>query len=403
MLGKVAQKIATSISDILGYGIIITNQYGIIIGASDKRRLNSLHEASLYVIKNNKPLSPKPGYIDHFKGTKPGITLPIELLGEIIGTIAVAGDRKKVEKLGHLVKKHAEILIREEIYIESRVLSQQAMQYFVQEILMLDSNVNNESVIRTRCYELGISLKPPFICIVIDLISFKEETGQSDNSSIHIASPELELQSLKVIVLEEIKSIFNLQGDLSTYIGRDKIFVLHSTNSTNSEKTYENIVNQCTILLERLATREVEAIFGVGTIGKRFLDIKSSYEEACKVVNIGKKRVNSEKVLLAKDFLIEILLLNLNKGILRMIEREIKPIIKRNDWKEISETIKAWCESGFNKVSTAEAMFIHRNTLQYRLERIEETLKVDVKDYRKMLHLYLGILANELDVLDDEI
>lgn len=101
--------------------MIITDETGIVIGASDKERLNVLHEASIPVIKNNRPLTNKPGYIDHFEGTKPGFTLPIELHGTFIGTIPITGERSEVEKYWLLVKKHAEIMLRKK-YFWSQVL-----------------------------------------------------------------------------------------------------------------------------------------------------------------------------------------------------------------------------------------------------------------------------------------
>ena len=67
------------------------------------------------------------------------------------------------------------------------------------------------------------------------------------------------------------------------------------------------------------------------------------------------------------------------------------------DWPELRATLIAWCESGFNLVRTAEALHIHRNTLIYRLEKVERLTGQPWRDHRATLTLYLACLASQLD------
>ena len=45
---------------------------------------------------------------------------------------------------------------------------------------------------------------------------------------------------------------------------------------------------------------------------------------------------------------------------------------------------------------TAEALFIHRNTLNYRLERIKELTGKDPKNYMDLLELFIAYMISEL-------
>ena len=96
MLNKLAPEMAKSTSRIVDHDIIITDEHGIIIGACEEERLGTLHEASLQVIKTRKQQSHDLESTKYLKGVKPGTTLPIELAGQIIGTVAIAGDPKEV-------------------------------------------------------------------------------------------------------------------------------------------------------------------------------------------------------------------------------------------------------------------------------------------------------------------
>ncbi|HZG70698.1 MAG TPA: sugar diacid recognition domain-containing protein [Chondromyces sp.] len=401
MLEKVADKIATSTSQIIEYDVIITNEKGIIIGASNKERLHTFHEASIPVIKSKSPLTTRPGYIDHFVGTKPGFTLPIELQGNIIGTIAITGERSKVEKFGLLVKKHAEIMLREEILLESSLISQQAHQQFIKEVLAFDPHESSESILKARSFELGYELKPPIICVAVDIINFKNLVDQLSKSKFNDESLELGIQRIKLNILKEIQYIFDLKGDISAYIGEDKFIILHKAEVFN-DRSYNNLSLTCNKLLKHLTSRNIEAVIGIGSVAETISEIKKSNREAWKVIEIGKKKKSTERVLTADEFLLESLLQDLNADTITMIKREIQPLMEMDDWLDIAQTIKAWCESGFNKVHTANSLHIHRNTLQYRLEKIKELTKINIKDYRKMMYLYLGILLIDLQTIKEQ-
>jgi carbohydrate diacid regulator len=90
---------------------------------------------------------------------------------------------------------------------------------------------------------------------------------------------------------------------------------------------------------------------------------------------------------------------------------------RRPDWPVLRGTIVAWCEGGFSLVRAAAGGFslvraaaggfslvraaaaphIHRNTLVYRLDKIERLTGRPLRDHRATLALYLACLADQLD------
>ena len=60
------------------------------------------------------------------------------------------------------------------------------------------------------------------------------------------------------------------------------------------------------------------------------------------------------------------------------------------------DTLRTLLDNHFAMQPTAEALFIHRNTLQKRLRRIESLLGVDLTDIDDMMELYLGLRALQL-------
>ncbi|WP_308298822.1 helix-turn-helix domain-containing protein [Streptomyces sp. GESEQ-35] len=66
------------------------------------------------------------------------------------------------------------------------------------------------------------------------------------------------------------------------------------------------------------------------------------------------------------------------------------------DWPVLRDTITAWCESGFNLVRASAALHIHRNTVVYRMNKIEQITGRPLREHRTTMALYLACLTDEL-------
>ena len=59
----------------------------------------------------------------------------------------------------------------------------------------------------------------------------------------------------------------------------------------------------------------------------------------------------------------------------------------------LQETLVEYSMNGFSHMKTAEKLYIHRNSLQHRLEKIEELLGFELNDYAEYLELLNCILV----------
>ena len=55
------------------------------------------------------------------------------------------------------------------------------------------------------------------------------------------------------------------------------------------------------------------------------------------------------------------------------------------------KTLRVYMQQSMNQIHTANALFIHRNTLKYRLARIEELTDIDLSDADEKLYLSLSL------------
>jgi purine catabolism regulator len=62
---------------------------------------------------------------------------------------------------------------------------------------------------------------------------------------------------------------------------------------------------------------------------------------------------------------------------------------------DLVRTLRTYFAAGTNASEAADRLFLHRNSILYRLERIQKLTGLDLKDDRVALALQLGLLADE--------
>lgn len=397
MLEDIAQKLAVSTSEIIGYEVIITNEQSIIIGSSDTSRLGDFHEASIKIIETGKP-NPDTVNIKSLEGTKPGFALPIEIFDKNIGSFGITGKRKEVRNYGYLLKKYIETMLYQEMYLKSHVLREQAVENLIQEISVFDLNKHDENYLVLRGRELGYDLLPPRIAIIIDLYQFKKITKQIYKKTADELSPELEIQFLKLEVIEIMQKVFKDQDDLIALIQDDKFIILSMLPSNQNESSIiKDIKIKCTEILQQFETKGLSASIGIGTTGEGIDELNQSYKAARRALKLGKSSKDSSRIYYMNDLILEDLSACAYKSTSRKcIHKLMAPLKAQSDWEDLANTICAWCESGFNQKDAANKLFIHRNTLNYRLNKIYEITKGETRDFKKMLVLYMGILMENM-------
>jgi len=77
----------------------------------------------------------------------------------------------------------------------------------------------------------------------------------------------------------------------------------------------------------------------------------------------------------------------------RFIQDTLAPLL---DYPPLIDTLEAWLDAEGSRAAVADALFVHRNTVGYRLKRIQEILAADLQDPRVRLRLRTAIAAHRL-------
>ncbi|RBP99068.1 CdaR family transcriptional regulator [Bifidobacterium xylocopae] len=110
---KIAQNIVANLKDVLRHDINFFDTSGTIIASTDRCRIGSWHEAAKLAVRLDKPIIVDQ---DHqYAGARDGINVPVVFNEAVVAVIGITGEGSDVEPLGKVIKKMTEILIRENL------------------------------------------------------------------------------------------------------------------------------------------------------------------------------------------------------------------------------------------------------------------------------------------------
>lgn len=120
-------------------------------------------------------------------------------------------------------------------------------------------------------------------------------------------------------------------------------------------------------------------------------DLKSVIEEDIEKIYCALEFGVSRPILSMRDLDPYILLSKWSRDELaQFIDRTLGPVQKDD---ELLLTISTYFKENLNISETAKKLYIHRNSLQYRLEKFRERTGMDLRSYEQAMNVYLAILA----------
>ena len=131
---------------------------------------------------------------------------------------------------------------------------------------------------------------------------------------------------------------------------------------------------------------------GIGTPADSLDDWRNSFHQAGQALDMA-RRLGEAKPLFFPDLSVYRLLLQIEHSTeLRTFQEEILgPLMAYENGKELIRTLEIYFERNGNLKKTSNTLYIHRNTLIYRLERIQEITGLDLNDPETRLALQLTL------------
>ena len=139
-----------------------------------------------------------------------------------------------------------------------------------------------------------------------------------------------------------------------------------------------------TEMLKRCNFQKEQCYIGIGRATPNAQNIGKSYRQACQVLKLQKNTQNDKGVVAYQDLGIYTLLMDIeNEEVINEYYAEtIQKLVEYDKLNQTNycEVLQCYLEHSGSVKETAEAMFVHRNTINYKINKIEEMLNCDLSE-----------------------
>lgn len=334
-----AQNIVDRMMKDIPYNINIMDQTGMIIGSGNKSRIGTLHHGAVQAIQQRRNIE----IVEDEQYVKKGINLPIELNGNIIGVVGISGEVEETRPFGNLVKSAVILLIDHSIALEKETVQKNLKQEFFTLVINPDTVYTQEFIDQALVY--GIQLTKPSQVIYV-------ESPAELDKNIDISSPFFKLsQNSLCIIVQETDQIEAIQHAI--------------------DKVYPNALMAVSNRNDKISDGLVQARSAMRVLKGVYSSEKIIFYTSCDLI-----------VDLSRSF----------KSDTRL--ERLAHLLEKND--EMIKTLQMYLNCNLNINETADKLLIHRNTLNYRLNKIHQMTGKDPKQVLELMELVL-MLINRMD------
>ena len=193
--------------------------------------------------------------------------------------------------------------------------------------------------------------------------------------------------------LETVRTLFaSKPKDFITAVDERNIIIVKELKPND---TYDSLMNTAKIIVDMLNTEAMSKVHvAYGTIVNEIKDISRSYKEAKMALDVGKIFYSERKVVAYNNLGIGRLIFQLPMPLCKMFIREIFDGKSPDDFdEETLVTINKFFENSLNVSETSRELYIHRNTLVYRLDKLQKSTNLNLRVFDDAITFKIALMV----------
>lgn len=196
-----------------------------------------------------------------------------------------------------------------------------------------------------------------------------------------------------VNALETVRSLFSTKTkDFITAVDEKNIILV---KEVKPGETYEELGKMASMIVDMLNTEALTKVsVAFGTIVSEIKDVSRSYKEAKMALDVGKIFYSTKDVVAYSNLGIGRLIYQLPLPLCRMFIKEIFDGKSPDDFDdETLTTINKFFENSLNVSETSRQLYIHRNTLVYRLDKLQKSTGLDLRIFEDAITFKIALMV----------
>ena len=193
--------------------------------------------------------------------------------------------------------------------------------------------------------------------------------------------------------LETVKSLFAVRSkDFITAVDEKNIILVKELKPNEG---YDDMEKTAKVILDMLNTESMTKVHvAYGTIVQEIKEVSRSYKEAKMALDVGKIFYSEKNVVAYNNLGIGRLIYQLPMSLCRMFIKEIFDGKSPDDLdEETLTTINKFFENNLNVSETSRQLYIHRNTLVYRLDKLQKSTGLDLRVFEDAITFKIALMV----------
>lgn len=249
-------------------------------------------------------------------------------------------------------------------------------------------------------YEKRVDRNRFFQQLILDNLLLVDVHGQAKKMDLDVNARRIvfvveQKKKGESLIFETMKGIYdNGMGDVVTSVDESHLIYVKTLSRADSYEEVNTIAKTIVDTLSMEAMVQVRVAYG--SIIDDLKDVSKCYKEASMALDVGRIFYSHKDVLAYNQLGIGRLIHQLPYSLCEMFLQEVfcGKALEQFD-KETLATVNSFFENDLNISETARKMYLHRNTLGYRLDKIQKTTGLDVKKFEDALTFKIAIMVSD--------
>lgn len=345
-----AQELVETTSRLVGGRTInIMNTEGTIIASTERERIGTRHEGACEVIRTGRPVAIRKNQLKCYPGAKEGYNMPIRSGGVVIGVVGIFGEPQEIADVAHLLEVYVIKFFQLEAMTKER-LAEGELRGSLLRLLLALSDKDLERV-QALINALQLHLQPPFRVAVI--------TAGDQGERILGELPER---------LRE-EQILHSASDVWGIVSGQLVIIKSAVAEMDTRERQ---------MLERaLRGGLVRYDISLGSRCTRLEELALSYREASTLASCGDGWYRDIERMADRSAYLLYRTVSKEDMFLSGLHRKLQEVLDDNEMETLLASAACYYEENHSVTQAAERLFIHKNTLQYRVRRVLSLLELE--------------------------
>lgn len=188
--------------------------------------------------------------------------------------------------------------------------------------------------------------------------------------------------------------LVNRTGDFITPMEEDSVVVVRRLEEREGQREIEELAH---VLSDTVSAETLCRVRSAcGTIAYSLKEVSRSYKEAKMALEVAEIFYTSKTVITYEELGIGRLIYQLPIPLCEMFLKEVfGDYNPENLDEEILTTVYQFMENSLNLSETSRQLFVHRNTLVYRLEKLQKTIGLDIRQFEDAMTFKIAMMVSD--------